>query len=209
MPHHPQRVTQKPFCLYEFPPYFPFMNTPSCCESQFNRFAISTEFNPGANHVTLSDLIVITPTVKRIRLISIYICAVQAGAGNPRFRLIRRSSANVGGTAVALIPSPWDSASPTSWTKVEQYTARPTSVGDIAATFRTTPVQFAAGGARHCIAIHVAAILRPSSMLSQITLPRSSSPSRSASLARVSRIAAIWPERQSLLRWLPTISFAT
>lgn len=56
------------------------------------------------------------------------------------------SSLEPGILASALVPSPWDSASPTSWTKVNQYTAH-TSVGDAAATFRTTPVQFASGGA--------------------------------------------------------------
>lgn len=121
------------------------MNT-SLSDWQFNRFAISTEFSPGTNHATLSDLLVITPTAKTIRIIAAYICAVQSGAGNPRFRLIRRTTANAGGASTVLTPAPWDSKTPTSWTKVEQYTAHPTSVGDAAATFRTTPIQFASGG---------------------------------------------------------------
>lgn len=113
----------------------------------FNRFTVSTEFAPGANDATLSDLLVLTPTTKTIWIVAAYICAVQTGAGHPVFRLIRRLSADVGGTPAQVLPTPWDTAAPTSWTKADAYSAHPTSVGTSGGAFRTTPVEFGQGGA--------------------------------------------------------------
>lgn len=69
-----------------------------------HRYSLTTQFLPGANHATLSDLVVIAAGARSFFVTAAYINAIQAGAGNPTFRLIRRMAANAGGT-LCLSPS--------------------------------------------------------------------------------------------------------
>lgn len=113
----------------------------------FNRFTVTAQFSPGANHATLSDLLVLAPTTKTIWIVAAYICGIQSGAGHPIFRLYRRLTADAGGSSTPVVPTPWDTAAKDSVTTCAAYTAHPTSVGTSGGAFRTTPVEFATGGA--------------------------------------------------------------
>lgn len=109
-------------------------------------YSFTTSFQPGANHATLSDLIVVKPGSLPITIDHVYLAGQQAGAGTPLFRLIRRSTDNTGGTRAALTPSKWDTSRPASDCVAYQYTEHPTAVGAQTEAFRTTPFQFDVGG---------------------------------------------------------------
>lgn len=109
------------------------------------RYTVSTEFLPGVNHATLSDILVIAAGPRPLYVVAAYIFAIQAGSGNPVFRLIRRTSADTGGTSQEVAVSRWDSASPSAGATARVYTAHPTAVGSNAEIFRTSPIGFDTG----------------------------------------------------------------
>lgn len=110
------------------------------------RFSLSHSFQPGANDSTLSDLVLIAPQSSPARILRVYLAGQQAGAGNPIFRLIRRSEDDTGGTRAHIHGSEWDPTRSECSCIAYYYTAHPTAVGEQTGVYRSTPVQFDQGG---------------------------------------------------------------
>ncbi len=74
------------------------------------------------------DIFVITGSAtKTVKILRIILCGTQTTAGNVNtISIIKRSSANSAGTAVALTKVPFDSTSPASTIVAQHYTAAPT-----------------------------------------------------------------------------------
>lgn len=100
-------------------------------------FFASSTFTPAA---TPTDLIAIFGSAtKTVRVLSMKITTTNTAAGSQQFALVRRSSANSGGTQVLATMVPADSADSATATLVGHYTANPT-VGGTVGTFNTKRV---------------------------------------------------------------------
>ncbi|HNC58449.1 MAG TPA: hypothetical protein PLP33_23685 [Leptospiraceae bacterium] len=91
-------------------------------------------FTPAA---TATDVFIIQGSAtKTIRVLKIQLYATQTTAGAASIFLIKRSTANTAGTAVATTKVPFDSTNPAATATVQHYTANPTvgtTVGNVQA----------------------------------------------------------------------------
>jgi len=91
--------------------------------------AASSAFTPGA---TPTDVFTLTGSgTKTIRVTRIRVSGIQTTTGNNAFFLIKRSSANTGGTSASVTAVPRDSTNAAATGTVLQYTANPTLGGTI------------------------------------------------------------------------------
>lgn len=80
-----------------------------------------------ASAATATDIFIIQGSAtKLIRVLRIQVYATQTTAGAASIFLIKRSTANTAGTAVAANKVPFDSSSPAATATVQHYTANPT-----------------------------------------------------------------------------------
>ena len=101
-------------------------------------------FTPAA---TPTDVISITGAANRtIKVLKVVLSATQTTAGINEWLLIKRSTANTGGTPTTATAVPFDSQNPTATATVVNYTANPTTgtaVGTVDA--QKAPAQAATG----------------------------------------------------------------
>lgn len=87
--------------------------------------AFSPAFTPGA---TPQDVFTITGSAtKLVRVLSVYLCSAQTSAGINNWQLVRRSTANTGGTSASVASIRSDLNDPVATATVLQYTANPTA----------------------------------------------------------------------------------
>ena len=100
--------------------------TPLPNVSTFGAFsAASAAFTPGA---TPQDVFTITGSAtRRVTVTKMSITTVQTSAGMNAWSLVKRSTANTGGTSAAVTRVPFDDAYPAATATVLQYTANPTA----------------------------------------------------------------------------------
>lgn len=103
---------------------------PSAPASTFGMFAAaSAPFTPGA---TPQDVFTISGSVSRtVQIVRMGITTIQTTAGLNRWDLVKRSTANSGGTSALLTGVPTDKAFPAPTATVRQYTANPTTPGTL------------------------------------------------------------------------------
>lgn len=93
-------------------------------QSKTTYFAASGPFTPPA---TPTDVWVMQGSAsKTIRILSLLISSTQTTGGVNTWYLIKRSTANTGGTSVAANQVPSDSTNPAGTVTVQHYTANPT-----------------------------------------------------------------------------------
>lgn len=99
---------------------------PSAAASTFGAFmAASAPFTPGA---TPQDVFTITGSATRaVRVIRMGLSAVQTTAGMNFWQVVKRSTANTGGTSAPVTRVPLDKLYPAATATVLQYTANPTA----------------------------------------------------------------------------------
>jgi hypothetical protein len=101
-------------------------------------FYASGTFTPAA---TPTDLVTIFGSAsKTVRVIAMVIGTTNTAAGSQQFFLIKRSSANSGGTPVAATLVQADSTDPAATATVQHYTANPAALGTSAGTINTVRV---------------------------------------------------------------------
>jgi hypothetical protein len=105
-----------------------------------------------ASATTATDLFTITGSAtKVIRILRLYISGTQNSPGPGNILLIKRSTANAGGTSTTATNTPYDSQNPAGAATVRAYTANPTtlgtSVGNVAAAKIFITATSGSGGA--------------------------------------------------------------
>lgn len=101
-------------------------------ERPFTTYTVSNVFTPPA---TPTDMITVTGSAsKTVKVWSLRVCTTNTLAGSQEFRLIKRSTADTGGTAVASTLIPQDSASAAVTATVNHYTANPGALGTAVGT---------------------------------------------------------------------------
>jgi hypothetical protein len=92
-----------------------------------------------ATATTATDIFTITGSAtKTIRIIRIELSGTQNSPGAADFLLIKRSTANTGGTSTTLTNAPYDSTNAAATATVRAYTANPTALGTSVGMVRTT-----------------------------------------------------------------------
>lgn len=95
-------------------------------------YAVGNTFTPPA---TPTDMITVTGSAsKTIRVWSLHVCTTNTAAGSQEFRLIKRSTADTGGTAVASTLVPLNATSAAATATVNHYTANPGALGTAVGT---------------------------------------------------------------------------
>ena len=95
-------------------------------------YSVSNTFTPPA---TPTDMITVTGSAtKTIRVWSLQVCTTNTAAGSQEFRLIKRSTAYTGWTAVASTLVPLNATSAAATATVNHYTANPGALGTAVGT---------------------------------------------------------------------------
>lgn len=101
-------------------------------------------------YATPTDIIAITGAAgKQVRITYIYLWGSSTSASNQDFGLIKRSTANTGGTPTTLTAVPLDSANVAATATVQTYAAAPTTgnaVGTLGVEQANMPATAGAGG---------------------------------------------------------------
>jgi hypothetical protein len=102
----------------------------SWCATRPQPFITYTATNSWTPPATPTDLLTITGSAsKTIKIWSCKICTTNTAAGSQEFFLIKRSTADTGGTVVAGTVFPLDSAAAAATATVAHYTANPGTLG--------------------------------------------------------------------------------
>jgi hypothetical protein len=97
-------------------------------------YMASGTFTPPA---TPTDMVLITGSnTKTVRALAFYLATTNTAAGSQQFFLIKRSTANTGGTFVAATGVPLDSNNSAPTAVVGHYTANPATLGTAVGTIR-------------------------------------------------------------------------
>lgn len=105
------------------------INVPS---TKFVYVASNINVAPGT---TPTDIVTITgSSTKIVKILRIILSTTQGTAANNLWLVVKRSSANSGGTSTTTTPVPCDSQSPSASATIRQYTANPASLGSTVGT---------------------------------------------------------------------------
>lgn len=101
-------------------------------------YSVSGTFTPAA---TPTDIItIIGSATTNVRVISMFITTTNTAAGSQQFLLVKRSTADTGGTFVAGTAVPYDSADAAATAVAGHWTANPAALGAVVGTLNTIRV---------------------------------------------------------------------
>lgn len=90
---------------------------------------------------TATDIFTIAGSAtRRVRVMRIEVSSLRTTAGISDVQLVRRSTANTGGTSAARVASPHGSNDPAATATVLSYTANPTTLGTLVAAIRASKI---------------------------------------------------------------------
>jgi hypothetical protein len=116
----------------------------------YSRYMASTSFPPT---IAATDIMVLSGAASwTICVTDVRVSGITSSAANLPFSLIKRSTADSGGTSVAVTPTPLDSLFPAAQATAKYYTANPTlgtQVGQLNSTYVPISVNTAAASSNY------------------------------------------------------------
>jgi hypothetical protein len=98
--------------------------------SEFEKATYSASILALAPATTPTDVFTITGSASKVlRVTYLEVFGIQTTAGHPVIQLVKRSTANTGGTSAAVTAVPYDSSDAAATGTVLSYTANPTALG--------------------------------------------------------------------------------
>lgn len=117
--------------------------------TSFPIFRASSSWVLGANH---TDAATFTAGSRIAYVSRIFLTMAQSANGIVGLKLLRRLTANAGGTSAAVSPAKGDMLAPDPTATMKAYTVAPTSLGTADGAIRTTPQLISGGGSATGIA---------------------------------------------------------